>query len=440
MRTRSSRRSAQAAAVIAFFLSCQNEIRTAEDQGPPELPSQQSGEMIGRVAAEAPLLDETVLKGGAPSSGHSASMGFDATPLSQFVFPVVAGSFGSSWCVCRGIGTSPHVGQDIVDNGVGTQKSIAMSNGRVQSVSYDSSCGWNVTFRDSMGADWRFVHLNDPPVKVGQVVSRGALLGINQDYPKAGCGTGAHLHLERRSPGRFGSAEEFRSCQYGRQTCYYNPAAPIQNAMVVANEGQRATVVAKSPLKSSQNYPSSTLALSADVQGTLAGDDQLIASARIEPECKVFLRDIVPDELIDRSAHGVFSSVRRAVSQLDFVSSVEASPASSSGTSHEVESLRIALKVFLAGREGNACANNANHAGTSNRSSCIVSWTAQLVSEDGTTQSFMGATGAGDQVVEIPEDQGLCVRIPSSQRFRHLAISATTDSGEKIVVMIPISR
>ena len=232
-------------ALILFFWSCQREVRTADDVPgrSPEL-----GATGGDVAAEAPFLEESPV-GGNAIGATTIEANFLKTPASSYVFPVMAGKMGSSWCVCRSIGTSPHVGQDLVDGGVGTQKSVALSNGKIQKVSFDPACGWSVMFQDSMGSDWRYVHLNEPYVKVGQVVARGSVLGINRDYPKEGCGTGAHLHLERRSSGRWGSAEEFATCQYGRQSCYYNPVTPLRNARVIATESERVGVVKDSPLR-----------------------------------------------------------------------------------------------------------------------------------------------------------------------------------------------
>jgi murein DD-endopeptidase MepM/ murein hydrolase activator NlpD len=273
-------------ALAVFFWSCQNEVRTA-----PEAPAPVEGsgyEDPGTVAAPAPFLDQGSVAVGQTPGSPVPPGGFFKTPSSEFVFPVLAGSLGSAWCACRSIGTSPHVGQDMIDGGVGTQKSIAISNGVVKKVTYDASCGWSVTFQDSMGADWRYVHLNQPSVKLGQIVPRGTILGINQDYPKAGCGTGAHLHLERRSPGQWGSAEEFRTCQYGRQTCYFNPNAPLQRARVLATDAQRRTVVAQSPLRSFQSTstaPSVSLqALSPKIVTSLTSPGVLSVRLALAPE------------------------------------------------------------------------------------------------------------------------------------------------------------
>jgi murein DD-endopeptidase MepM/ murein hydrolase activator NlpD len=226
-------------AVVALFFSCDGRMESpgALSPGDPDNGS-------GRPTIRAP---ETVDRGGgtlpAPT-GDSQRRLFEATPLSEYVFPVISGDFGSMWCVCRSVGTSPHVGQDINGASGIPEVSVAMSNGVVLDVSFDSACGWSVWFEDSHQSTWRYLHLNQPRVRVGQVVARGQALGAHADYPQASCGTGPHLHLERRSPGVHGSPEEFRSCQYGRSSCYYNPKVLIEQARVLRSEREARDVAA----------------------------------------------------------------------------------------------------------------------------------------------------------------------------------------------------
>lgn len=144
--------------------------------------------------------------------------------LGNYTFPLRNGEYGSSWCVCRDVGTSPHIGQDLVKYGELT--SVALNNGVVESITYDSSCGYGLFLRDAGGALWRYLHLNEPYLSEGDRVESGQVLGTHSNYPTSSCGTGPHLHLERRSAGAFDDAPQGRSCQYGYSECNYDPNAP----------------------------------------------------------------------------------------------------------------------------------------------------------------------------------------------------------------------
>ncbi|WP_144394359.1 peptidoglycan DD-metalloendopeptidase family protein [Pleionea sediminis] len=141
-----------------------------------------------------------------------------------WAFPLPSGYYTSGWCVCRNIGTSPHIGQDISRSG--TKKAVAVQEGRMKSTTYSSTCGYISYVEDDFGTLWRYVHLNQPQVSSGSRVSSGQLLAYISQYPRSGCGSGPHLHFERRSAGYFNDRATGKSCQNGYRSCYYDPIKP----------------------------------------------------------------------------------------------------------------------------------------------------------------------------------------------------------------------
>jgi murein DD-endopeptidase MepM/ murein hydrolase activator NlpD len=149
--------------------------------------------------------------------------------VSSYEWPMPNGGRGSNWCVCRTVGTSPHIGQDILRFDGGAMQSVAVNNGKVTDKYFDSSCGWFVEFTDNSGALWRYVHLNSPAVSIGQVLTKGQFIGNHGSYPLSACGTGPHLHFERKTAGGFNDSETFKTCQNGTKSCNYNPMTPFPN-------------------------------------------------------------------------------------------------------------------------------------------------------------------------------------------------------------------
>ncbi len=142
----------------------------------------------------------------------------------EWTFPVPGGYYTSGWCICRNIGTSPHIGQDISKSGY--KDAVAVQDGVLQSTTYSASCGYISYVEDDFGTLWRYVHLNQPAVSAGSRVNAGQHLGVLSSYPKSGCGNGAHLHFERRSAGYFQDSLVGKSCQNGYRSCYYDPIKP----------------------------------------------------------------------------------------------------------------------------------------------------------------------------------------------------------------------
>ena len=144
---------------------------------------------------------------------------------SGYTYPLPSGVLGSGWCVCRNVGTSPHIGQDTYTTS-GGMRAVAVQSGIVESVTFDSSCGYFVNLRDDRGALWRYVHLNSPGVAQGARVTNGQQLATISSYPTSACGTGAHLHWERRSAGPFADASTGKDCGQGFRSCNFDPVKP----------------------------------------------------------------------------------------------------------------------------------------------------------------------------------------------------------------------
>ncbi|MBL8516575.1 MAG: M23 family metallopeptidase [Betaproteobacteria bacterium] len=170
----------------------------------------------------------------------------------------IAGGGGQAWCVCRDVGTSPHVGQDW--NASGAENSVAIANGSIVEKTFSSTCGHAVKLRDSGGADWIYRHLNSNSLAVGQNVTKGQFLGAHSAYPTSSCGTGPHLHIERRSAGAFGDSARFKSCEAGPEACNFNPNSPFET-----------TATMKAPVEDMT------------VTGEMTGNSAADSACRVEP-------------------------------------------------------------------------------------------------------------------------------------------------------------
>jgi hypothetical protein len=161
---------------------------------------------------------------GAPTSGISY-----VSPMPGGV--AYAGDF--SWCVCRNIGTSPHIGQDW--NAPGQETSRAVADGTIMNKTFVNGCGHYVWLEDTSGAVWRYLHLNANNWQIGDTVVKGQQIGVHGDYPIVGqCGSGPHLHLERRSAGGFKDSEVVKTCQFGATSCNFDPNKPFPGAGTTA--------------------------------------------------------------------------------------------------------------------------------------------------------------------------------------------------------------
>jgi murein DD-endopeptidase MepM/ murein hydrolase activator NlpD len=163
-----------------------------------------------------------------PLSGGGTGTISYTTPMPDGV--AYSGDF--SWCACRNIGTSPHIGQDW--NAPAAETSRAVANGTIVDKTFVAGCGHYLLLEDTSGARWRYLHLNANNWVIGDTVTQGQFLGTHSDFPIPGqCGSGPHLHLERRSAGGFADNEVFKTCQFGTSSCNYDPNKPFPGAGTV---------------------------------------------------------------------------------------------------------------------------------------------------------------------------------------------------------------
>ncbi len=149
---------------------------------------------------------------------------------SGYTYPLPSGVLGSGWCVCRSVGTSPHIGQDTYTNS-GTMRAVAAHSGVIESLTFDAGCGYFINLRDDRGALWRYVHLNQPSVSQGARVTNGQQLATISAYPTSACGTGPHLHWERRSAGPFADSSTGKDCGQGFRSCNFDPVKPWRTTL-----------------------------------------------------------------------------------------------------------------------------------------------------------------------------------------------------------------
>lgn len=291
-------------AVLCFsFLSSCKEAQPRKFLGPGESSTKESPEGLRPIEG---------LSGGSPEQ-ESAS---DETPgsavplesysLSEFVNPMTNASSGSPWCACRNIGTSPHIGLDL--NGVaGNELSLALSDGTVTDVDFDRACGEIIWFEDKFGALWRYVHLDKTGHQAGDRFFSGQPIGVNRSYPRSGCGSGAHLHIERRSAGRHPGEETSKNCQRGRRTCYFDPTLVEEmqtlSAPRKAEQMGRFSLSGGTPLPSGNAVsaftvlPQATAACSSSVRPTLSQLRPGLLPVTRELEASLELSENLKDEV-----------------------------------------------------------------------------------------------------------------------------------------------
>lgn len=122
-------------------------------------------------------------------------------------------NFGANPEAYKRYGLSGHNGIDLrtrfIDSPLGRRYVTAAADGTVETVRYDiDGYGIHVRLRHDDGSMTIYAHLTKPYVSKGQKVGVGARLGLSGN---TGNSTGAHLHLEYRSPGW----EQHRDNGYG---------------------------------------------------------------------------------------------------------------------------------------------------------------------------------------------------------------------------------
>jgi hypothetical protein len=229
--------------VFVLSIRCKQRIKTSssnsDSEGQVLLPPAQVP-----AQTQADLSKQNVSKAPAVKIALSAD-GLLKTEKSNYVNPMLTGVQTSDWCKCRNIGTSPHIGWDL---GFGSSnRSIALANGVIrQKLLRSAPCGWEILFEDTSGAQWMYRHLNENDLSEGTALFQGALLGTHQKYPIVDkCGSGPHLHLERRTKGDFEGEEVAKNCGAGNSTCHFDPKSPLEGKRVLQTVSEANVLEAK---------------------------------------------------------------------------------------------------------------------------------------------------------------------------------------------------
>ena len=253
----------------------------------------------------------------------------------NWTLPMPNGYPSSDWCVCRNIGTSPHIGWDLVNN-AGTMQSVAAESGRITSgPTLNGGCGWEMELTDRFGTVWYYRHMNKPNLVNGQSVAAGAVMGIHQDYPSSSCGSGPHLHLERLSSGYFNDSSVSKNCTGTLKSCNYDPRTPWPSVR---------TAAASDPLKLLQD--------DAGITPTTLSEEEISInrSCRVNPNSYATVELNQSDK---QTAQALPSSIK-----LSF--NTERTPADFS-----FQTSRYALSAHFIDNPSNQCSAKDN---------CIVAW------------------------------------------------------------------
>lgn len=305
--------------------------------------------------------------------------------IAAFSWPQPGSDLGSGWCICRNIGTSPHIGQDFVQ--WGAKRAVATHDGTVSSISYSASCGYILNLTDQFGGVWRYVHLNRPAVSRGQSVSNGQLLGNISQYPKSGCGTGPHLHLERRSAGLFGDSAVGRSCQSGWRTCFYDPLTPFNGNFQASTGG-----TVQMPLPLATSVADDAAALSAN-------------SCKIQPESypSVNVERVAQQQTAASNGNSVSSQIRTAAAE-------------------DGEHLVVVADIALANNPRNRC-------DLENDQDCVAAWQILAERKSGDYARLFFDAAVRDTALRRVAEEAYCLPTDATGRIE---ILVTTAQGQKI--------
>ena len=289
------------------------------------------------------------------------------TPVGpNWKFPIPNGFPSSDWCVCRNIGTSPHIGWDLVSNAA-TMQSVATEAGRItRGPTLNGGCGWEVELTDRFNTVWYYRHMNQPNLVNGQSVAAGATMGVHRDYPTSSCGSGPHLHIERLSAGFFNDSSVSKNCTGVLKSCNWDPRTPwptLRGASV-------------DPLNLVQN--------DSQVARPSLSDSAIAVnrSCRLDPAS---YQPAEPEVLHNTQAvpSGLNLSFRavRTPSELSFQSS------------------RYALSASFAGNEANLCSAKTN---------CIVAWELYAQVADGGLKRVFIDNSLRNTAAELTTQSAYC--------------------------------
>jgi len=285
----------------------------------------------------------------------------------NWALPIPNGFPSSDWCVCRNIGTSPHIGWDLVSN-ASTMQSVAAESGKITSgPTLNGGCGWELGLTDRFGTVWYYRHLNKPNLVNGQSVAAGAVMGIHRDYPSSSCGSGAHLHLERLSGGYFNDSSVSKNCTGTLKSCNYDPRKPWPSVR---------TSTATDPLKLLQN--------DAETPAKTPSEDDVAVnrSCRIDPKTYATVD-------LNLAAATLALPSDLAVSFKTFPTPEALS----------FQSNRYALSAHFVGNPNNQCSANDN---------CIVAWELDAQITDGSFKRIFIDNTLRNTAAEMGVESAFC--------------------------------
>jgi murein DD-endopeptidase MepM/ murein hydrolase activator NlpD len=319
-----------------------------------------------------------------------ASIGVLKTAPEDYVNPMISGRPTSGWCVCRNVGTSPHIGWDLGFSI--SRKSIAMANGVIRERRLTSSaCGWELILEDTLGTRWRYLHLNEPSLKAGTVVYQGTVMGIHQAFPRAGCGTGPHLHLERKSKGGLAGSERFRNCTGQTRSCQWDPQSHLADKKVLVSESEALGLVEKNKLatqKAKETNPKQKTAYSNEQNQDLSLSENhstdLVWLDTIPAECPSVQPP--PDDV------ALLEKIPESIEVENLIAKIEVQK-----RAERRSLLGLHLQMKTDPTDQNACGPGR----------CIVAW--ELFARTGQGWvSVLAEQGLRDSPVEVPLDSQFC--------------------------------
>lgn len=362
-----------------------------------------------------------------PSASGGGSGG---SGTGNYIWPQPGSDLGSAWCVCRSIGTSPHIGQDFVQ--FGAKRAVAVESGRIISSTFSASCGHIVQFQDDTGATWRYVHLNQPGFGVGARLSAGQKIADISAYPRSGCGTGPHLHFERRSAGGFNDSSVGKSCQNGFRTCHFDPIKPWRNNRNGGSEPilSRAETASVTTAFATGN----ALEKGAENGQAVSRSDSRFASRSVSSASNDIKQNVAPIAL-PKSTQAVAQLegckvhpkqyAQDSAARLSQFSEADASQvAVKAGYVMKQGQKVLDVSAHLAGNELNQCRLNAGQ-------DCIVSWSVVSENQDGSlSRLFHDAAVRNQKVSRIAKESYCLPQITSDQ----VTVMFTLASGKQVRV------
>jgi len=298
----------------------------------------------------------------------------------NWALPMPNGYPSSDWCVCRNIGTTPHIGWDLVNN-AGTMQSVAAESGKItRGPTLNGGCGWELELTDRFGTVWYYRHMNRPSLVNGQSVAAGAAMGIHRDYPSSSCGSGPHLHLERLSKGYFNDNSVSKNCTGTLKSCNFDPRKAWPSVR---------TAVYADPLKLIQN--------DAEVDTKMPTDEEI----SINRSCRVNPNSYAS---VDTNQADGRQTVQALPSSIKLTFNIERTP---EGLSFQTS--RYALSAHFVDNPSNQCSAKDN---------CIVAWQLDAQVADGSYQRIFIDNALRNTAAEMSVESAYCTPANATGKAR----------------------